>query len=1021
MVYPTNENGGSPRERGDPEETDERGYRHPGRQAYTGNGEYAGNGEYHPGSAVARYSPGNGHYPGGAGEWIYSENGNYQDSAESGHYTRSESYPGNAGEWDYPNNGGYPGSDEGRGYPGNREYYPGAQDGNYPGNGHYLGRTAEQRYVGNGSYPGSAAERNYPANGGYPGSARQPDYPGFAARPADGGERGSAQGRRYRDYQPNAAARTPAPPVSSPPVAAGPGGLRAWRETLRQEWVLVACCSCFALVALMYNLFGAPDVLYDEAAYTNMAQQVALHGQLSLSNQPMFIHPPLMWLIEAVWLRLTGYASAAEPSSLYAARLLSAFVGALAVLLVAAMAYRLAGSASSRQRRLITGAVTVVAALDPVLVRYDRQDVIEPFALFMGMLVLHAAWSLRARGTFAYVSVVGLLGGLALLTNELAVTLAIIPVIYALLERNRPLIRKALLAFGISLLLALTAFLWAIEIHLAGDYIWVQTNGLLRLVGLIQSTGFNMPGVSLVGSLEESLKQYSSSYFMLATGFVALVWFYTRKNSQAAKFVAAWLTSSYVLAAYIAAIGTLNVNFFCYSLPGCIVGTVFLGDAVTARWINRRARRRSGNPGGSRPAGVRRLPVVVGAIASAALVALSAASWVSNYSRPGNGVAQVAKYIDTKLPACAMVNASGDSTKYAYLANARNFGYFSLGPDALADGIHYFLLAPTDAIELSADMSPQFESWIEDHGQRLATFPSATYRTVQLWYVPASPYDPAADLTDISHGVYVNTVNSDCGGYTVTNSKTGDFYSAYTALGGKAALGKPVSRVTGSASSGYQQAFDGVVLDRKPDSDVGVQALPVVAALARQSPSAYREARLPAVLSSVTSSTAPSLLTNQAITRFYLGGDDASTARYAAAVRRYGQPLGPPAKLSGGGYAQAFADVVLEVSADGKTVHAATIAPTLLKAGVLHLSSQATAAQAPVPLPDGQYGSDGSLAGETPVFENANVVPFVVTLAAVLIVYGVVVALIATIRRQRRRAVAGDAWQDDYRGCNGRE
>lgn len=1001
MVYPTDESGGSPRRREYPEETDERGYRHAGRQGYFGNGEYRLE------SGVARYSPGNGDYPDGAGVWIYSENDNYQDSAESRHYNRSESYPGNAREWDYPNNGGYHGSDERRRYPGNREYYQGGgQDRNYPGSGHYLGKTAEQPYIGSGSYPGSA---------------QQPDYPDFAARPADGGERASARDRGDRGYHPNATARTPALPVPSRPVAAGPGGRRAWRKLLRHEWVLVACCSCVAVVALMYNLFGAPDVLYDEAAYTYMAQQVALHWQLSLGNQPMFIHPPLMWLIEAAWLRLTGYAWASEPSSLYAARLLSAFVGALDVLLVAAMAYRLAGSASSRQRRVITGAVTLVAALDPVLVRYDRQDVIEPFALFMGMLVLHAAWSLRARGTYAYVSVVGLLGGLALLTNELAVFLVIIPVIYALLERSRPLIRQALLAFGISLLLALTALLWAVELHLTSDFIWVQTNGLLRLIGLIQTTGFNMPGVSLVGSLEESLKQYSSSYIMLATGFVALVWGYTRKNNEAAKFLAAWLTSSYALAAYIAAIGTLNVNFFCYSLPGCIVGSVFLADAVTARWINRRARRRSGNRGGSRPAGVRRLPVVVGATASMALVGLSAASWVSNYSRPGDGVAQVDQYIATKLPACAMVNASGDSTKYSYLLDGRDFGYFSVGPDALANGIHYFILAPTDAIELSPDMSPQLESWIEAHGQRLAIFPSATYRTVQLWYVPASAYDPAADLTDISGGVYVNTVSSDCGGYTVTNGKTGDFYSAYTALGGKGAVGKPVSRVTGSATSGYQQAFDGAVLDRKPGSDAGVRALPVVATLARQSSAAYREAGLPAVLPSVTSSMAPSLLTNRAITSFYIGGDDVSAARYAAAVQRYGQPLGPPAKLSGGGYAQAFADVVLEVSANGKSVHAATIAPTLLRAGVLHLSSGATTPQAPVPLPDGQYSSDGSLAGETPVFENADVLPFVVTLVAVLIGYGVVVGLIATRRRQRRRADAGDAWLDDYRGRNGRE
>ena len=741
-----------------------------------------------------------------------------------------------------------------------------------------------------------------------------------------------------------------------------------------------------------------------------MAKQVVLQGQLSLTNQPMFVHPPLMWLLEAGWLRLTGYASAPEPSAIYAARLLSASLGAIDALLIAAMAYRLAGSATPRQRRMVTSAVALFVALDPVLVRYDRQAVIEPFALFMSMLVMHAAWSLRARGTFAYVSIVGLLGGLTLLTNEIAVFLVIVPIVFAVLERNGSLIRQAFAAFGISLALFLAFFFWAAELGLTSDFIRVQTNGFQRLVGLIQNTGFNRPGVSLVGSLVESVKQYSSSYIMLAAGLAAFIWCLTRKNNQPARFLTAWLVTSYALAAYIAAIGTLNEQFFCYPLPGCIVGTVFFADAVVARWIDRRARRLSGHHGSKDLGRARRLPIVVSAFAGSGLVAISAASWVANYTQPGDGVAQVDQYIAANLPACAIVNASGDSQKYSYLLGGRNFGYFSVGPNALANGIHYFLLAPTDAIERSANMSPEMESWIEDNGHRLATFPSATYRTVQLWYVPSSPYDSTADLTDISDGVYVNTVSSDCGGYTVTNGKTGDFYSAYAALGGKGALGKPVSQVTGSASSGYEQVFDGAVLGQQPGSGAGVQALPIVATLARDFPSAYRKSGLPPVQSNVTSAAARTFLTNRAIARFYLGGEDVSTARYTAAVQRYGQPLGPPSALPGGGFAQAFADVVLEVSANGESVHAATIAPTLLKAGVLHLPARATAPQSPPSLPLGQYSSYSSFAGTLPVYEHADVKPFVQTLVAALIGYGVVVALIAAWRERRRRVIADDAW-----------
>ena len=756
------------------------------------------------------------------------------------------------------------------------------------------------------------------------------------------------------------------------------------RASLRAEWVLGMFCACVAAIALLYNLFGNPDIVYDEAAYTWTIKQVALAGNLVLVNQPLFIHPPMMFLTAAAWLRLTGYAAAPEPSAIYSARLLSASVGVADVLLVAAMTYRLTPEAKPVQRRALTGLVAVLTAFEPVLVRYDRQDVIEPFAMFMGMIVLHAAWSLRNRRAFAYVWVVGLLGGLTLLTNEIAVFLVFIPVIFALLERNGPLIRRALAAFGISLLLSLTFLLWAVELGLADSLLWIQTSALLRLIGLIQVTGFNMPGVSLADSLVESVKQYSSSYIILALGLIALIWFYTRRNTETGNFLAAWLTASYALAAYIAAVGTLNVNFFVYPLPGCIVGTVLVADALIAGWVRRRARTR--------------LPLAVGAIAATGLAGLSCGSWIISYGGPGDGVAQVDRYIATRLPGCAIVNASGDPGKYSYLLGGRYFGYFSVGSAALADGIHYFLLAPTDATEHSGDMTPVLESWIEDHGRRLATYPSSVYRTVQLWEVPASPYDPGADLIDIHGGAYVNTVSSHCGGYTVTNGKTGSFYSQYETLGGKGVVGDPVSRVTDSGRYGRVQVFDGVVLARKPGSGAVVRALPIVAMLAKDAPSAYRRAGLPPVQPGITTARARHLLTNPAITRLYLGSSrDDSLGRYMAAVTRYGKPLGPPASLPGRGVAQAFADIVLEVSGSGEASHAVTIAPAVLAAGLLRVPAQAARPQSPSPLPLDQYASYKGLADQIPPAEPTRVKPFVLTLAAALACYGIVVAVLAAV------------------------
>ena len=783
----------------------------------------------------------------------------------------------------------------------------------------------------------------------------------------------------------------------------GPGRGRTWCASLRGEWPLAVFCFCIAAIALLYNLFGNPDVLYDEAAYTWTAKQVVLRGNLALTNQPLFVHPPLMFLLEAAWLRLTGYATAALPSAIYAARLLAASVGVIDVLLIGAMTYRLTGNANHRQRRVVTGVVTVFTALDPVLVRYDRQVACEPFALCMGLILLHAAWSMRDRETFTYVSTVGLLGGITLLTNEIAIFLVIIPVIFALMERNGPLIRRSLMAFGVSLVLFLALLLWAAELGLTGYFIWVQTNELQRLIGLIQNTGYNQPGASLIGALMESVKQYSSSYIILGTGLIALIWCSTRRNTQSGRFLMAWLAASYGLAVYIAAIGTLNEEFFVYLLPGGIVGSVVLADALIARWIRRRNHKRSRHQlySDTRKAG--RLPLAIGAIAGTTLIGVSAASWVVNYGGPGNGVAQVDQYIARNLPGCAMVNATGDSGKYSFLLGGRNLAYFAVGPAALADGVHYFIITAADVAGSVGNMTPTLATWIRSNGREMGIFPSSVYRTVQLWDVPTSPYDPVADLTDIRNGVFVNTVSSDCGGYTVANEKTGSFYTEYEALGGKGVVGEPISRVMNSGRFGYEQVFDSAVLARKPGRGTGVEALPIVAMLAKDSPAAYRQAGLPRVSRDITTmAEGRQLLTNRDIARLYLGGSDNSAARYSAAVRRYGKPLGPPSALRGGGIAQAFADIVLEVPGNREAARAATIAPTVLAAGVLRMTAAATATQSPPPLPSGQYGSYNGLVGFIPAAMPSATKPLILTLGGTFMCYGVVIATLARLRRRVR-------------------
>jgi hypothetical protein len=272
--------------------------------------------------------------------------------------------------------------------------------------------------------------------------------------------------------------------------------------------------------------------------------------------------------------------------------------------------------------------------------------------------------------------------------------------------------------------------------------------------------------------------------------------------------------------------------------------------------------------------------------------------------------------------------------------------------------------------------------------------------------VPINPYDPTADVTDIAGGLFVNTTGTDCGGYTVTNGSAGSFYSAYAAVGGKSVVGDPLSRVTTSGRSGREQFFDGVVLAVRRHAGAGAtpRALPIVSRLASGAPAAYRRAGLPPVVSGASAAQRRRWLTDPAIALAYLGGEQDDAASYAAAVRRYGKPLGPPAVLPGGQVGQAFADTVLEAPEKGGSVHAAAVIPTALAAGVLRLPAAARGPQPPPPLPN--PSPDGPAQPTT-------VLPFVLSLGAALVAYGGVIAALARRQRRRRRHVQAVEYQHE--------
>lgn len=822
---------------------------------------------------------------------------------------------------------------------------------------------------------------------------------------------------RRRARRREASLPQPVGPGPSPSGRRVPGGagigpaLGTVSQDRRARWrrlsPLLIVCAVLAAAPMLYNLMNSPDTVYDEVVYTKAAQNVATGWHLTWTNEPLFVHPPLSFLAQAEWLRLLGVAHSPLVDAIHAARFLSATVGAVNVVLVAWLVNRLSAAAGPRRRGLLTIVVALLAATDPVLLRFSRLAIIEPFALLASLVTLHVAWSLRRRSAFGYISAVGLLTGIAVLTNEISVFLIVTPIVFALLERSWTLVRRTVGAAAVGLGLWLLFPLWALQLELGGFFADVKFSTLERLLGLIQITGLNRPGVSLTAALLRSAAQYSSSYLFLAVGVLALLWLFLRRNTQEGNYLFAWLITSYAFAAWTVGFGTFNEQFFVYIMPAAIAGTVLGVDAILANRIRLTRRGRHRRDQRLTAGVVRRRALAVGLPAAGLMAVLvaSTGSWVQHYTTANDGVFSVTQFISRRLPACAVVNASGDPDKFSYLLDGRRFTTFVSGPAALSRGVHYYLLDPNDVVAHYGGMSPRFAAWIHRNGQLLATYPSQTYGGVGLWRVSTGDYNAVADIENIPGGVFVHTQSARCGGFAITNGAAGDYFRAYQSLGGKGMVGAPLSTVWATGGQTYQ-AFDTAVLTNSAGQSGGssaVHPMSVVATLSSTAPAIYRQYDFPPILygpgneGSVSATELLRLLNDAPIARVYLGVDaaGATAADVQRAQQLFGSPLGPATKMPDGQIRQAFPGVILTRPADGGPVRLAAVGRAAVQAQVVTLPASAKIA-ATRPVTD----------APTVVRRPTSVLPFVRSAGAALFGYALVVALIAVLRRRRRQSRA---------------
>jgi hypothetical protein len=725
---------------------------------------------------------------------------------------------------------------------------------------------------------------------------------------------------------------------------------RRWRAA--RVWAVVAAaCTVIGSVFMLWNLHHSPDTQYDEVVYSRADQAVAQDWRLTWTNRPLFVHPPLSFLIQAAWLHLRGVADQPLVDVIDSTRLFAASTSVANVVLLSMLAYRLIPSAQPRLRITLTLLTALLTASDPLLVRYGRMAMIEPLAVFSCLIVLHVAWSLRTQRASLYIPIVGLLSGLSLLTNEICVFMLLTPVVYAVIGRDRRLLRRSAAALATGIAIWSIFLVWSIQLGLFGSFVDVKTVTFQRLLGTVQNTGWNQPGVSFLDGLATQAGQYASSYLVLAIGGLALVWLVLHRGGQEHRWLLAWLITSYAFGAYTVLLGTLNEQFFVYVMPAAMVSTVLVAEAVAGRRIWSSA---------------------LAGLAAGAVLFSSIASWTTFSTTRNDGLAQLNRYSDAHR-ACDTLNTTGDVERFQLLMPDRPMADFSTGPGALSHGVNLFALSDKDAEMRYGNSSPSLNAWVRAHGVRLVAYPSATYHGVELWQVPIGPYDATAGVEPYPDGSFVFTEGSRCGGFPVVDTATSGIGSGFSDLGGKGVAGQPL---TDSWTNGdTYQVFEGVVLI-DPGGDPGTTSKPIVAALEAADPAGYRAANLPP-LAADDAEPAATLLRDRVLKKAY-------TARVAEIL---GPPLGKATQMADGMVRQAFAGGVLERPPGSTQVRLAPIASLAIQAGLV---DPPTAAERPIAPP--------RLPVDTEPAQPSTVEPFFWTLAIGLVLYLAIFAMIVARR-----------------------
>lgn len=472
-----------------------------------------------------------------------------------------------------------------------------------------------------------------------------------------------------------------------------------------------------ALAVRLVHLDTAYDLFIDEVTYQRVSQHLQHTGRLVLYGEPFHLHPPATFVLEAAVLALTGRTGEGVGTVLAMRRLDVALACLTAVLLVL-----LVRRVASLPAAIAAG---VLYAIDGFTIKATSRNMLEALTVLLvvaAVLVLTGPGGRRVAVSRRRDVAAGVLCGLAMMSNEVAAFLTLLPLALAWVtgwSLPRPT------ALRVALVGTATYLVYPAYVLLVGDgpaFADQKLRGLLRLVGVVQETGFNTPaGPSLSTAITANLLQFGTTYAVLAFGGPATL-LLLLGGSRTTRWLATWSASAYVLMAYLVVAGTLEEQFFYYLLVPGLVALVVAADRALARLSRGRARR---------------LLATAVALVGLGLTGASGQAWAATHLTRDDATVQMLAEIRRVVPCGASIAAT--ETTSQFLLPGYDLSEHGTVSELVAGGDQYVLIS-TGLVSKGLGTAPaDTVQWLSERATVVADVPGRTLGHLVLWRLPDPP------------------------------------------------------------------------------------------------------------------------------------------------------------------------------------------------------------------------------------------------------------------------------------------